>query len=173
MTTVTGAINGPGKGYVSRKNKEMKVYPVVGGFHEKAKFNIQLISSSVDIMAEDKPTAAFVLSLIGGIFVLLVGIFEAVVGAYFLAFLGAVGAVVLFLGVVWGLLMIVGAVMMYVKPEQHTVWGIIVVVFSIVSWYPTLGGFFIGFILGLIGGILGLTFKPSAHATQSGTAPPS
>src|SRR5947199_10114462 len=57
--------------------------------------------------------------------------------------------------------MVVG-ILLYVKPQQHVVWGVLVIVFSVVSLFYTLGGFIIGLILGLIGGILGAVWKPPA-----------
>lgn len=105
-----------------------------------------------------------VLSLIGGIFVLIGGAIIAAVGG-FLASLTVIGGgfVLAFgiVGVVFGIIMIIGAVMMYSNPQSHTMWGVIVLVLSILSWVFAAGGIFIGFLLGLIGGILALTFKPS------------
>lgn len=124
----------------------------------------------------EKPTAAYVLSVIGGVLILLSGLAVAVV----FGILGAVvsiipgaggiggGAMILFglLGLIFGILVIVGAVMMNSGVQSKVKTGsIIVLVFSILSLPTVGGGFFIGFILGLIGSILGLTWKPA-------TAPP-
>ncbi len=130
-------------------------------------------------MAE-KPTAAFVLSLIGGIFIILGGIGVAILGAIFNSLSSIVGfgnfglGVEAFglLGAVLGLIVIVAGVMLYVKPEQHIVWGAIVVILAIVSIPPTIAGLFIGFILALIGGILGLVFKPSMPMAAPYAPPP-
>jgi len=65
-------------------------------------------------------------------------------------------------GIVNGLLVMVFGILLYVKPQQHVVWGVLVIVFSVVSLFDTLGGFIIGLILGLIGGILGAVWKPPA-----------
>lgn len=111
----------------------------------------------------EKPTAAFVLSLIGGIFILLAGVVLGTLGAAFTFFLGGIGGVIGIFGLIWGIIVIIGSVMLYSQPEQHTVWGIIILVFSILSWFGALGGFLIGFILGLVGGILAIVFKPDLH----------
>lgn len=114
-------------------------------------------------MAE-KPTAAFVLSLIGGIFGLLGALVWLALGA-FLAFFPTFGLGVTLLGVIgvlFSIIMMLGGVMMYTKPEQHVMWGAIVLIMSIVSIPFTFAGLIIGFILGLVGGILGLVFKPQA-----------
>ena len=122
-------------------------------------------------MAGEKPTAAFVLSLIGGIFILLDGILLAVVGSAIaiggLAGSGTAGGIVSAIGaigVIFGLIIIIGGVMMYQKPQSHTMWGVIVLILSLIS-IITGGGFIIGLILGLIGGILALVFKPSLGPT--------
>jgi hypothetical protein len=116
----------------------------------------------------DKPTAAMVLSLIGGLFVIFGGATLAFAGSIIgsFNFTGAASAsqTVLALGIVgvlMGLIMVVGGVMLYSKPASAKMWGVIVLVLSIISWVTALGGFFIGFLLGLIGGILALTFKPT------------
>ncbi len=129
----------------------------------------------------DKPTAAFVLSLIGGIFVLLGGVFQAFVGAVISGIgntngatgvpdIGSTVAILGILGLVFGIIMILGGIMMYTKPASHTMWGVIVLILSLISFATSsLGGFFVGFLLGLIGGILGLVFKPTMAA---GAMPP-
>ncbi len=111
----------------------------------------------------EKPTAAFVLSLIGGIFILLVGIFLGVVGLALTLPFGGFGAAFGILGILWGVLIIIGAAMMENHPEQSTTWGVLVLVISIVSWYGALGGFFIGFLLAFIGGILGIAWHPRQY----------
>src|SRR5919108_2545833 len=63
------------------------------------------------------------------------------------------------IGIVFGLLVVLGAVMMYSQPKSHTTWGVIVLVFSIIA-FPT-WGFVIGSILGFVGGILGIVFDPN------------
>jgi len=106
------------------------------------------------------PTAAFILSLVGGIIVLLVGIIITIAGAALTFFLLGLGGLLGLPGVLWGILMIVCAVMMRSRPEQHVMWGSLVVVFSALSWFGAWGGLVVGFLLGVIGGILGIVWKP-------------
>ncbi|HYC11656.1 MAG TPA: hypothetical protein VEC02_03240 [Nitrososphaerales archaeon] len=131
-------------------------------------------------MAE-KPTAAFVLSLIGGIIYLLVGIVIAVIAAFLgalasFADMGAVGlgvAAVGAVGLVCGIIMIIGAVMMNSSERSRVRTGaILVLILTIVGAFFTIGGFVIGFILALIGSILGLTWKPTVSMPPP-PAPPS
>jgi len=119
----------------------------------------------------EKPKTAFVLSLIGGIVVLVVGFLEIIRRYIRSETVGPFGGAGL-LGVLWGTLIIIGAAMLYTRPKQHARWSIIVLVFSFLSWIGTVGGLFIGFILGLIGGILGIIWKPTA-AQPTLTTPPS
>ena len=125
-------------------------------------------------MAE-KPTAAFVLSLIGGIFGILGAIVWLIVGAIFALFptFGLGASLLGVIGLVFSIIVILGGVMMYVKPEQHVMWGVIVLILTIVSIPFTFAGAIIGFILGLIGGILGIVFKPTpAMPAAAPYAPP-
>ena len=116
----------------------------------------------------DKPTAAMVLSLIGGLFVIFGGAALAfagsLIGSFNVTGAGSASSTVLALGIVgviMGIIMVVGGFMLYSKPTSAKMWGVIVLILSIISWVTALGGFFIGFLLGLIGGILALTFKPT------------
>lgn len=131
--------------------------------------------------ATEKPTAAFILSLIGGIIVLLSGIYvlfvvsivSSAVSSYYynnplFYLLYGFG----FLGVVWGILMLIGGILLYASPNQHHIWGAVVLVFSIASWFGTFGGFVVGFILGLVGGILGIVWKPTSKPVVFVPPPP-
>ena len=123
----------------------------------------------------EKPTAAFVLSLIAGVLILLGGIFGAIAGIIGGAMIGVIpglgwlgGLIVIlgFLGLIFGIIVIVGAVMINSGERDRVKTGsIVVLIFSILSLFVGgTGGFIIGFILGLIGGILGLTWKPTEEA---------
>lgn len=119
---------------------------------------------------EEKPTAAFILSLIGGVLILLPSLF--IVGFYrwygwghmmgwnmmgwgMLGFPGIVATV----GLISGIIVLLGSIMLYTRPNEATLWGTLIVVFSAISLIG-MGGFFIGFLLALIGGILALVWKP-------------
>jgi hypothetical protein len=125
----------------------------------------------------EKPTAAFVLSLLAAIFIIIGGLFYVAVfsiigGAMDFIGLGGWGySFVIFgvLGLVWGILTLIGAIMINSGDKNKVRTGsILVLIFSIISWFGAAGGFFIGFLLGLIGAILGLTWHPS----KSERAPP-
>jgi hypothetical protein len=67
-----------------------------------------------------------------------------------------------FAGTVSGLIVIVGAVMLGASPANHYAWGIVILVFSIVSFLG-MGGFFIGAVLGIVGGSLALSWRLPAE----------
>lgn len=62
-----------------------------------------------------------------------------------------------------GIIVIIGAIMINARPEEHMTWGIITLVFSIVSLVG-MGGFFMGALLGVAGGALALSFRPRPKA---------
>jgi hypothetical protein len=110
-------------------------------------------------MMSEKPTVAIALSVIGGILVLVVGLLLALVGAIATFFVLGVGAIFGLWGVACGIIMIIGGGMMSSRPEEHATWGVLVLIFSVLS-LGGLGGLGLGFILGLIGGALGISWKP-------------
>jgi hypothetical protein len=125
-----------------------------------------------------------VLSVIAGLFIFLGGIALLFVGAILAALLAflpvplgvdPVGTINLLgtLGIVFGLVDVALGVMMFVKPALTKVFGAIVLVVSLLS-ILALGGFFVGMILGLVGGILGIIFKPEPvmAAYPAPAAPP-
>ena len=113
----------------------------------------------------EKPTAAFVLSLIGAIFIILGGLAVISMGAWLsFVWVGDIVTVVGILGLIFGIIAMVGAIMINSGERGRVRRGsILVLVFSILSLI-SLGGFILGFILCLVGSILGLTWKPPAEA---------
>jgi len=139
----------------------------------------------------EKPTVAFILSLIGGVFILLAGGMMSMMASYGyggmmngywgygmmsgyrwgaspgFGVMGGFGLGALFgiASVIFGVLIIVGSLMLHNNPAQHSKWGIMILVFSLLSIFGTgMAGLGVGFVLSLIGGILALTWKP--HTTD-------
>jgi hypothetical protein len=123
-------------------------------------------------MVQNKPTAAYVLSLLGGIFGLIASIIFMGLGAlafasvnsypyyYSSGFFDWGWSVLIGFGVwmlITAILIIVFAVQLNNHPMEHTKWGALILVFSIIG----LGG-----LLGLIGGILALVYKPILAGQQ-------
>jgi hypothetical protein len=123
----------------------------------------------VQTVSENRSSSAFTLSLAGGILIIL----GSIVSLLFFADLqssmhdrmgGMMGGMMigmmsgwfLSIPIVAGILVIVGAVMINARPQETTIWGIIIVIFSIVG-FTGMGLSFFGSILGIIGGGLGLS----------------
>jgi hypothetical protein len=124
-----------------------------------------------------RPTAAFALLLVGGILIVVFA------GLYLLAkdwvesilpsgwvptipeltrTLGGKENMYI-LGLVWGILVIIGAALTYTGKTRNVRAGSIMgLVFGILSLLEVAGGLYIGFILTLVGSILGLLWKPPA-----------
>jgi len=124
------------------------------------------------------PNTASILALVSGILIVLCGMLLAAVGAFILPYIdysnlqapaniinlpglvsGAVTMVGLF-GLISGIIVLASAVMLRVYPDQRKTWGVLMLVFSVLSFFG-LGGFVVGAILGIAGGIMTLIWKPS------------
>ena len=115
---------------------------------------------------ETKPTAAFVVSLLAGMFILLNGLIFALAGAIISILLPGLGILVALFGLGFGLFVLVAAVVMYAKPDTHVACGVIVLLFSLGSILIG-GGFLIGMILGIVGGALGISWKQEGVAATN------
>ena len=122
-------------------------------------------------MAGEKPTAAFVLGLIGGIIVILEAIFlfvvDVILGSMISQLpvgmpidLGGLFAILAAIVLLFGLIMFIASVVMYARPQMLVAGGVILLVFSIIGRIFA-AGFYLGAVLGLVGGILGIIFKPT------------
>lgn len=127
---------------------------------------------------QEKPTAAFLLSLVAGVFIILgggamsmfsyglggmmgrYGGWGGMMGSGF-GMMGFAFGMLGVVGVIFGAIVIISALMLNNKPYEHTTWGILILIFSVLSIFGSMmGGFGIGLILGIIGGILAITWKP-------------
>ena len=124
-----------------------------------------------------KPSLSFTLSLIGGLIILVGSLISFVwiaIGNTNFGFWGMMGgwhgmmgnfgysytymttfAVV---GLVCGVIVIVGALMLNAHPAEHVTWGTLILIFSAVS-FISMGGWFVGALLGIIGGAFALSWK--------------
>jgi hypothetical protein len=113
----------------------------------------------VRLAVEERPYAAFVLSLVGGVLILVGGLLGLTwlgwpMWGWMPGLLLAFSAV----GLVSGAAIVTAAYMLYNKPSQAQTWGTIVLVFAVVSLLSA-GGFIIGALLGIVGGLLALTWR--------------
>lgn len=123
---------------------------------------------------DSTPTAPFVLSLIAGLLILTgFGMMTAfgfvgpygMMGGYY-GMMGGFGYGGWFygaaiIGLISGIGVLVGAVMIHTQRQSTSTWGLLVVVFSTLSFFG-MGGFFVGAILGIVGGVLAMGLKPEA-----------
>ena len=58
-------------------------------------------------------------------------------------------------GLASGVVVLLGGVMMYLRPQNKRIWGVMALIFSVMALL-TLGGFLLGTGLGVIGGILAI-----------------
>ncbi len=139
-------------------------------------------------MNQESTRPAFLISLIAGILILAGGFFTSIIGILLritgfesanaeVTWPGALGSGVgLFefgvglmgvVGVFAGIIVILAALMLVKRPKKRSTWGSLIILFSFFSIYgAAMGGFGIGLILGLIGGVLAVTWKPKNIENQ-------
>ena len=144
--------------------------------------------------AETRTVAPFVLSLIGGVFILLGAIVTSmftfgspnIVGSMSNSMSGMMGGmngqtgmgmmiggmmgvypIFSIIGLASGALVILGAVMLYSRPFEKDLWGAIIIAFSILGILGGMGGFMIGLVLGIVGGALALAWNPTPKTALS------
>jgi len=139
--------------------------------------------------AETRTVAPFVLSLIGGVFILLGAIITSmftfgspnIVGSMSNSMSGMMGGmngqmgmgmmgvypIFSIIGLASGALVILGAVMLYSRPFEKDIWGVVIIAFSILGILGGMGGFMIGLVLGILGGVLALAWNPTPRTALS------
>lgn len=116
---------------------------------------------------ETYPRTAYLLSLIGGILILVFSVIYALIILAIASFFAAVGfglgvGVAIGLAVVailFGLVVLYFALRLKSNPQNAKTYGILILVFSVISFIGG-GGFYIGAILALVGGILAIIWRP-------------
>src|SRR5437667_7641136 len=139
--------------------------------------------------AGEKPVAPFILSLLGGILILLgafmmsmfafvtgnmmgmTGMMSGTMGGFsgVMAMMMMMGYSFAFtiVGLASGALVILGAVMLYSRPFEKDLWGAVIIAFSILSMLGGMGGYMIGLVLGIVGGVLALAWNPTPKTALS------
>ena len=122
------------------------------------------------------PTTAFILSLIGGVLMIvnggmmfllfmnglygyggfggMMGGYQGMMGSFGVPFGSMWGFSII--GLIAGVIVIIGSITLNYRPSEHTAWGAVILTFSLISFLG-MGGFYIGAILGIIGGTLAIT----------------
>lgn len=108
------------------------------------------------------PFIAIGLTFAAGFFVLLGGLFTALLGLA-LYVVGFHAASVLFVGPLLGLLLWVLAGLIWAFPRGHVAWGAIIIVIAFLSIPFAFAGLLIGFILALVGGAFAISYRPGGR----------
>ena len=107
------------------------------------------------------PVLASLLTLAAGLFVLLGGLFLALLDVAFLVSGLTRHTEFLYLGPGLGLLLFAAAGLMWIVPRGRVAWGALVLVLALLSIPFALTGFVVGFLLALAGGILAIRHGPT------------
>ena len=125
------------------------------------------------------PKTASIIALIGGAIILIGGVLFLGVSAYVIphidlsnvtvpqgmdrtslpGLISGVLAVMGGFGLVCGSIVLISSSMLLARVGQRRTWGILILVFSVLS-FVGLGGLVVGAVLGIVGGVLVLRWKP-------------
>ena len=129
------------------------------------------------------PNIPSILALIGGALIVLVDIFLLTISIVVLPHLnytnfhpprgytgspgnlaaGFLGGLSIF-GLICGIIVLFSAIMLRFRPSQLQTWGILILVFSILGFFG-FGGLIVGSVLGIVGEIMTLRWKPPPPQT--------
>ena len=130
------------------------------------------------MQSSEKPNVAFILSLVGGLLVFVGSsvsiVWFSVGSAPFGGFWGMMSGwhgmtgsygfaydyllVLSVLGLACGVLVVVGGFILSLRSLEHVTWGVLIVIFSAIS-LVSMGGWFVGAILGIVGGVLAVVWR--------------
>src|ERR1022692_959765 len=132
-----------------------------------------------DPVRRRKPTRAFFLSFIGGILIVVAdGARIVIMALHFSSVMpnvvapayamlqaaglagGALSYLLAIIAVISGVFVIIGALMIHYRPAKAATWANLILAFSFLSFAGS-GGFFIGAVLGIIGGAFALIQRPN------------
>jgi len=119
------------------------------------------------------PVGPFLTALLGGVLMMSNGVVTFLVGAsYLYAGDGAAWSQVTGIGyfeLAVGFVVVLLAALLLIDPSRPTTIGIAIAVLSLVSYFGG-GGFFVGLILGVVGGIWALYVQPSGERAPEAAA---
>lgn len=123
-----------------------------------------------------RPTAAFVLSLLAGLWMLGMGGWTmswspaadgwgwgrgGMMGSGWMWGHGLLGVGGPWFGLAAGIVVLVGAAMLYSRPASAPTWGLVIVIASALNLFLGMGGFLAG-VLGIVGGALAMSGRPES-----------
>jgi hypothetical protein len=124
-----------------------------------------------------KPMAAFILSLLSGVFIVISSAIMCLWWNWWWPMgwssmmhemeehmpwwdFSGITNIMGILGIIFGIIIIIVAVLLYINPKQHELYGALIIIFSVISIISCMGGMGIGLLLGIVGGILAILWKP-------------
>ena len=134
-----------------------------------------------------RPRTASILAIVAGSLMVAAAVILLIVGTYVIPnlnatmfpstqnlptanvphFVGSILQGIGLFGLISGVIVLVSGAMLGTNPNQRTLWGTLILVFSVLSIFGT-GGFIVGAILGIVGGAKALTWKaPTAQSYGS------
>ena len=115
---------------------------------------------------EERPLTAFILSLLGSVFVVVGTILGfALYSVSPFASIGELMVILTSVSVALGILMLMMTLLLYLRPGLHVAWGVAILVFasasitSVFSGYGGLGFGVIGMVLGIVGGAMAIAWR--------------
>jgi hypothetical protein len=117
---------------------------------------------------ETRPVGGFILSLLGGIFILLgtiMGVAFAPTCGYLYCYIPPYYYPFLLASAVCGVAVLIAGGLVYRHPDQHVVWGVVVLVLAATSAVGVITGYFAifgaaGLVLGIVGGAITISWRP-------------
>jgi len=149
-------------------------------------------------MTEAYPSTASILAIVGACFMIVAGLLILALSAFVIphldssffnnatyfnnstgqmpfhnipGFVGGILAGVGLFGLISGVIVLGSGIMVRIHPEQSTVFGVLILIFSVLSFFGS-GGFVIGAILGIIGGVMILRWRRPATVAGGPTTVP-
>lgn len=116
----------------------------------------------------ERPSGAFALLLVAGLLILLFGILASAVLYGIMPYQVETASLMFLDALVSGIIVLAAGILLYAFPKHHVIFGGLGVIFSVLS-IASAGGLIIGMILGIIGGAMGIAWKP---APPPSTLPP-
>ncbi|MCL4438871.1 MAG: DUF6114 domain-containing protein [Candidatus Thermoplasmatota archaeon] len=107
---------------------------------------------------KDSPIDSGIVSLLGSLLILYVGVRSIIISGTLTGITSA-EHIALFLGAVWGSVLTASSIIVMFGTRWTRIFGVIIVVFSLLSWIGTEGGFTIGFVLCFLGGLMAASWK--------------
>ena len=116
---------------------------------------------------EERPLTAFILSLLGSVFVVIGTILGFVLySRSTFPYASDITGIFAGISLALGILVLMMSVMLYMRPELHVAWGVTILVFSAASFTSVFAGFgglglgVVGMVLGVVGGAIAIAWRP-------------